>query len=500
MTDMTTHYDNLLIRLERIGQLDSVSGLLGWDEQVNLPVKSAGKRAREMAVLAEVVHREATDAGLGDDIQRLNECIDELDQEQRCVLEEADKNYKRLTCLPSEFVSRRAEAQSHSYHAWTDARRNSDFSSFAPHLETQIELCLEEAAYVGRTDDAYDYFIDRHDPGMSMAVIDPLFDALQSELVPLVAEIVASPVKPPENIFRDFPEDEQRRFLHEVTEALGFDYQRGRLDVAVHPFCSGSGADTRMTTRYDKDNPLDSLFSSIHETGHALYEQGLPGFPFGTALTEAVGMAVHESQSRLWENQVGRSRAFWKHWEPKFRQRFSSRLKDVSSGELYLAVNAVKRSLIRVDADEVTYNLHIILRYTLEKRLLSGELKVLDLPDAWNDMSESLFGLRPEKDAEGVLQDVHWSGGAVSYFPSYCLGNMLAAQLWYTALDALPKLEEEFEKGDYRSLLTWLRSTIHIHGSLYNTQELVPRATGAPLSHTALIRYLKERYLPLYAG
>jgi len=316
----------------------------------------------------------------------------------------------------------------------------------------------------------------------------------------LVDKIIASPVKPPDNIFRDFPEDQQQAFLREVTEAMGFDYERGRLDVAVHPFCSGSGSDTRMTTRYNKDNPLDSLFSSIHETGHGLYEQGLPEYPFGTALTEAVGMAVHESQSRLWENQVSRSHAFWKYWEPKFRQRFSSQLKDVSSPELYLAINAVGRSLIRVDSDEVTYNLHIILRYTLEKRLFSGELNVAKLPEAWNALSESMFGLKPGNDSEGVLQDVHWSGGAFGYFPSYCLGNMLAAQLWYTALEALPNLDAAFEKGDYQTLLTWLRSTIHIHASLYDTQELVQRATGGPLSHKALIKYLKERYLPLYEG
>jgi carboxypeptidase Taq len=281
--------------------------------------------------------------------------------------------------------------------------------------------------------------------------------------------------------------------LKEVTERLGFNYRRGRIDVSVHPFCSGTGADIRMTTRFDADNPLDSLFSSIHETGHGLYEQGLPREQHHTALGQAVGMGVHESQSRLWENQVSRSRAFWRFFEPKLRERFPAQLSAISSEELYLAINAVEPTL-----DGVTYNLHIILRFEIEKKLFAGTLAVRDLPQAWNLASKELLGLAPSTDREGVLQDVHWSDGAFGYFPSYCIGNMMAAQLWYRALSLRPSLEEDFTRGDFSWLLEWLRKTIHAQGKRFPTLALVQHATGEDLSPKYLLRYLRERYLPLY--
>jgi carboxypeptidase Taq len=285
-----------------------------------------------------------------------------------------------------------------------------------------------------------------------------------------------------------------------VTEKIGFDYTRGRIDVSLHPFCSGTGADIRMTTRFDADHPLDSLFSSIHETGHGLYEQGLAADQHHTALGQAAGMGAHESQSRLWENQVARSRGFWKFFEPKFRAAFPAQLAPVTSEELYRAINAVAPTLIRVDADEVTYNLHVILRFELEKKLFSGALAVRDLPAAWNAASRDLLGLAPSHDREGVLQDVHWSDGAFGYFPSYCLGNMIAAQLWYRALSLRPQLEEDFARGDFTWLLGWLRATIHAAGKRHDTLALIRHATGAELSPQWLLRYLRERYGALYLG
>lgn len=334
---------------------------------------------------------------------------------------------------------------------------------------------------------------------MDSESISVLFASLKSDLVPIVQQILQSDTKPDTSIFRGFPIEDQRSFLTEVTSALGFNYQRGRIDVSLHPFCSGNGADTRMTTRFDEDNPLDSLFSSIHETGHGLYEQGLPVEHLHTALGKAAGMGVHESQSRLWENQVCRSRSFWTQFEPKFRATFASQLNSISSDQLYLAINSVSKNPIRVDSDEVTYNLHIIIRFEIERRLFNGSLAVKDLPDAWNALYEELLGITPKNDAEGVLQDVHWSGGAFGYFPSYCLGNMLAAQLWYTALDQLPDLEKDIADGNFTPLLSWLRTNVHQHGKRYGLKELSTRATGKELSPDSLIWYLKERYLPLYS-
>jgi carboxypeptidase Taq len=282
--------------------------------------------------------------------------------------------------------------------------------------------------------------------------------------------------------------------LREVTTGIGFDYGRGRLDVSLHPFCSGTGSDVRMTTRFKEEEPLDALFSSIHETGHGLYEQGLPVEHLGTALGIHAGMAVHESQSRLWENQVARSRGFWRHFEPRFRELFPVQTATVSAEELYRTINAVAPTLIRVDADEVTYNLHIILRFELEQKLFSDELAVRDLPAAWRAAAGELLGLVPANDREGVLQDVHWSDGSFGYFPSYCLGNMLAAQLWYRALALRPTLEDDFARGDFTWLLGWLRANVHAQGRRYDALQLARRVTGEELSPKHLVRYLRERY------
>jgi len=340
--------------------------------------------------------------------------------------------------------------------------------------------------------------VDLYDPGMNCEKIDKLFTPLKAELVPLVESIVNSPVKPDMTFLKGFPEDKQEVFLNEVVLALGLDMSRAKIDRSIHPFCGGHTCDTRLTTRYDENNPLDSLSSVIHESGHALYQQGLPEDLTGTALGEPAGMAAHESQSRTWENQISRSRGFWEYWEPKYRKLFGEQLTGVSSEQLYLAINRVALTPIRVDADEVTYNLHIMLRYQLEKELFSGELKVKDLPERWNVLFEESFGYRPKDDREGVLQDVHWSEGMFGYFPSYCLGNLLSAQLWYALLKDHPDVETLFAKGDFSTVLKWMRTHVHCHGKRYQTEQLCEVATGEAFTHRYLIRYLKERYLPLY--
>lgn len=486
--------------LNRIHQLETIGQLLGWDEQVNLPEDSADQRAEQHSVLAETAHIAASSSRLGELLSQLESDLSSLATEQQIVVKEARRNYDRATKLPADFVREKAAQSSVGYHAWAKARAESDFASYVPVLEKNLELAKREAAYLGWGDRAYDYMVDRHDPGMSAAVISELFGELKKELVPLVRQITDSEVKPRTDILRGFPVEAQQKFLREVTEKLGFNYRQGRIDVSLHPFCSGTGADIRMTTRFHEDEPLDSLFSSIHETGHGLYEQGLPAEHHANALGQAAGMGVHESQSRLWENQVARSREFWQYFEPRFREAFAEQTKTVSSDELYLAINAVKPTLIRVDADEVTYNLHIILRFEIEQRLFAGTLAVKDLPEAWNALAEEMLGLTPSNDREGVLQDVHWSDGAFGYFPSYCLGNMMAAQLWYHALSQRPDLPNEFAQGDFSWLLGWLQQNVHAEGKRYDALELTQKVTGQELSPAALLRYLRERYLPLYCS
>jgi carboxypeptidase Taq len=490
----------LLGLLNRIHRLESISGFLGWDEQVNLPPDSADKRAEEHSVLAETIHTTATNPRLGELLSTLEHSSTKLTVDQATVAKDARRNYDRATKLPAEFVREKAIQSSVGYHAWAKARAASDFASYAPVLEKNIAMAKQEAAYLGWGDRPYDYMIDKHDPGMSAAVINKLFTALKTELVPLVRQITGSSVKARTDILQGFPVGDQLNFLREVTEKLGFNYRRGRIDVSLHPFCSGSGGDIRMTTRFNVNEPLDSLFSSIHETGHGLYEQGLPLEHHATALGQAAGMGVHESQSRLWENQVARSRPFWKFFEPRFRETFASQTAAVTSDELYLAINAVAPTLIRVDADEVTYNLHVILRFEIEQQLFAGTLQVADLPSAWNHLAGEMLGMIPTKDSEGVLQDVHWSDGAFGYFPSYCIGNMMAAQLWYRALELRPALTDDFAQGDFTWLLKWLQENVHAEGKRFDVLALTKKVTGHELSPKALLRYLRERYLPLYSS
>jgi len=492
-----SNYPKLVDELKRIHVLGGVAGLLDWDEQVNLPPDSGDFRARQSSALSAIVHREATQPRLGDWIAEL-EADPGLEEGQQLVVREARKDYDRLTRIPEDFVARKAAHLSQSYHAWAKARSENTFGDYAPFLEENLRLAKEEAAFLGRDGDPYDYWIDRFDPGMDAETIEGIFEGLKRELVPLVREMLDSPVKSNLECLKGFPEDRQEAFLREVTEKLGFNYSRGRIDRSLHPFCSGNAFDTRMTTRFFEDNPLDSLFSSIHETGHGLYEQGLPMEHVGTALGQAAGMAVHESQSRLWENQVARSREFWQYWEPVYRKAFPDQLARISSDELYLAVNSVTLNPIRVDSDEVTYNLHIIMRFELEKALFEGSLPVADLPGEWNRLSNEIVGLCPENDSQGVLQDVHWSGAAFGYFPSYCLGNLLAAQLWYALLEQTPNVLQEVQAGNFVPILHWLRENVHQHGQKHFAVALAREVTGQDLSHESLIRYLKERYLPLY--
>lgn len=479
--------------LRRAHTLDTVGQLLGWDEQVNLPVASAEQRGEQQAAIAELQHAAAMAPRIGELLTELEQTA--LTGDEAAVVRQARRDFDRATKLPAEFVREKARQGSRGYHTWAEARAGADFGRYAPVLERNLDLARREAAYLGWAGREYDYMIDKHDPGLNAARIGALFAELKRDLVPFAREVVAAAERTPAGRDgRGFAVGAQQEFLREVTTRIGFDYTRGRIDESLHPFCSGSGDDVRMTTRFKDDEPLDALFSAIHETGHGLYEQGLPRADFGTALGMHAGMAVHESQSRLWENQVGRSRGFWRFFEPRWRQRFPAPSAGVTAEALYRAVNAVAPTLIRVEADEVTYNLHIVLRFEIERRLFDGSLAVRDLPAAWTAAATELLGLTPPSDREGVLQDVHWSDGSFGYFPSYTLGNMMAAQLWYRALAERPELEADFARGEFGWLLGWLRRNVHAQGRRYDALELTRRVTGEELSPRALGRYLRERY------
>lgn len=492
----------LTARLRRVHVLGSVAGLLGWDEQVNLPPGAAEQRGEQMGLLAELAHAEGVSPALAAAITAAEERGErgELSADERIVVAAARRDHDRAAKLPAELVAKKARLSSEAYHAWAAARAARDFAAFAPFLEKHLAIARREAELLGYGDRPYDLAIDRHDPGLDAARVDALFTRLRAGLVPLARRIdlqVAAARERGETpvALQGFELEAQRRLVREVTARLGFDYTRGRLDVSLHPFCEGSGDDVRLTTRFNPDEPLDALYSSIHEAGHGLYEQGLPLAHAGTALGVAAGMAVHESQSRLWENQVARSRAFWRWLEPAFRAAFPAALAGVSGDQLHAAANAVEPGgMIRVDADEVHYNLHILLRFDLEKRLFAGTLAVADLPSAWDALADEFFGRRPSHAGEGVLQDVHWSCGAFGYFPSYTLGNMISAQLWSAAQERLPGLEEDFARGEFGRLLGWLRTEVHAHGRREDAFALTRRVTGRELGPEALLAYLAERY------
>lgn len=493
---LDSDYAKLVGDLRRLNEFSSIMMLLGWDEEVNLPPESGSLRAAQHGVLAAAVHRESVSPDLGDLIRRIHDRVDELAPDRRAVVRWAYRDFREATAIPQELAERRARLGSQSCLAWRKAREAKDFMAFAPWLEKQVEINREVAGHLGKTGAAvYDWCIDRHDPGLDAAFVGEIFGRLRAGLVPLTKEILAAQRKDPAGTYPVCDDASQLAFCREITGALGFDYSRGRIDASTHPFCAGDSRDCRLTTRFDPRNPVDGLLSAIHEAGHGMYAQGLSPEHVGDAGGRDAGMGVHESQSRLWENQVARSPAFWRWCAPKLHARFPQWSPGESPESLARRMNAAAHTIIRVDADEATYNQHILLRFELERRLFDGSLAVRDLPEAWAEQSRELLGIVPAHDGEGVMQDIHWSWGEFGYFPSYTIGNMIAASLWETFRKEHPSWETDFERGDFASLLAFLRDRVHRHGRMLDARELCKAATGADLAPDALLRHLRERYL-----
>ncbi len=413
---------------------------------------------------------------------------------------QAKRDYDRKTKLPQALVEELARLSVLGQQVWAESRRTDDFAKFRPLLERTIVLKREEAAAIGYRESPYDALLEEFEPGETTANVARVLAELREQLVPLVAEIGASCRRPKLDALKGaFPIEQQAALGRAVTTAIGFDFREGRLDVTDHPFCSDVGPhDIRLTTRYDQDFLPGALFSTLHEAGHGLYEQGLPHDRFGLPSGQATSLGIHESQSRMWENLVGRSLAFCEHFFPAAREAFPGALADVTLDDFYFAINDVRPSLIRTESDEVTYNLHILIRFELEQALLNDELRVSDLPAAWNDKYRSYLGIAPPNDAEGVLQDVHWSSGAFGYFPTYTLGNLYAAQFFEQAEADVGDLAGKFRRGEFSPLLDWLRQNIHALGRCYSAAELVQRVTDKPLSHDPLMRCLRGKFRSLY--
>lgn len=504
MSDPQQLYSELLTHVRKTALLTSCGAVLGWDRETYMPPGGNEHRANQLSLLAGQAHEWGTDPHIGELLDQLrdSELTDAEDSDSAVNIREIGRSYNRSRKLPQRLVEELSRVTALAQQHWAEARSASDFASFAPWLKQIVELKREEAAAVGFSDggEAYDALLDEYEPNAKSSDVASVFDALRKELVPLLDAIKGAPRQPDASILeRDYCVDQQAVLGREAAAAIGFDFDIGRLDVTTHPFCSGFGpGDCRLTTRYDKNFFSSSFFGTLHESGHGLYEQGLTKDAFGTPLGSAVSLGIHESQSRMWENLVGRSRAFWDLFYPKAQAAFPNALGETSLDDFHFAINGVSPSFIRVEADEVTYNLHIMLRFDLERDLISGKVEAADVPDVWNERFTSDFGITPANDAEGCLQDVHWSAGLFGYFPTYALGNMYAAQFYAAAEQQLGDLDEMFRKGEFQPLLQWLRQNIHQHGQRFSASRLVEVVTGNSLSNTPLMDQLNGRFRTLY--
>jgi carboxypeptidase Taq len=495
-------YEKLCAHAREVALLHSTQSLLGWDERTKLPPDAGPYRAEQMSFLAGLIHKRETAPEVGEWLAELTDSPLAADphSDAGADIVNLKRDYDRKTKLPQTLVEELARLSVLGQQLWVEARKANDFARFQPLLERTVELKRQEAAAVGYDDVPYDALLDEYEPGAKTNEVERVLAGLREQLVPLVAEIAASSRRPNLDVLKQpVPIAVQEKLGRLAIEAFGYDFSAGRLDVTDHPFCTTLGPrDVRLTTRYDAQFLPGSFFSTLHEAGHGMYEQGLPAERFGLPTGQAASLGIHESQSRMWENLVGRSRAFWEHFYPQAKSASPEAFADVPLDEFYFAINDVRPSLIRTEADEATYNLHILVRFELEQALILDELRVADLPSAWREKCRCYLGIESPNDADGVLQDVHWSSGAIGYFPTYSLGNLYAAQLFAQAAEAIGDLQAMFRRGEFRPLLEWLRQQIHLQGRRYPAAELARRATGQPLCHDALIRHLRGKFASLY--
>ncbi|MYL15928.1 carboxypeptidase M32 [Halorubrum terrestre] len=495
--DAPDAYDALLDRVQRWNAVGSASGVLGWDQQVMMPEGGTPARSKQLSALSSVHHDMVTADETGELLDELDDA--DLTDEQAAVVREVRREYERADAVPVELVEEISETGSEALQAWEEAKAEDDFDEFAPYLEKHVELKREYAEHIDPDRDPYEVLFEEFEPCLSMERAESILTELREALVPMIEEIRESDVELAVDTFEGtFPEDEQEALSREALELVGYDFDRGRLDVSSHPFTSGNQFDCRVTTRFDETDPLGAVGSTIHEFGHAQYNLGLPQEHFGTPLGTSRDLSVHESQSRLWENHVGRSEAFWEEFLPVFQEHFPQ-TEEATVRDAYEAFNQVyEDNLIRVEADELTYHLHIVIRFEIERDLIRGDLDVEDVPEVWNDKYEEYLGIRPDTDSEGCLQDIHWSHGNFGYFPTYSLGSVMAAQLFEAAEDEIDDLHGKIADGEFGDLHDWLGENVHQHGSRYETNELVVRATGEDFSADAFLDYVDEKYGELY--
>lgn len=488
--------------LNELSDLEAAQSLLGWDQVVNMPPAGAETRAVQMATLSKVIHGRLTSDRLANLLAEARQGLDGAAPHsfEAGLVRATERLYALATRVPTDLVAEMTRLQGLSQTKWAEARAQQDYDHFKPWLAQLLDLTRQQAEHLGYDDHPYDALLDLYEPEMRAAEVETLFKPLREGLIEVVRLSAERETAVDASfLFGKVPRPAQEELGREVAAALGFDFDRGRLDTAVHPFATGvTIQDVRLTTRYDEHFFASALFGTMHETGHGLYEQGFDPRFRRTPLANASSLGFHESQSRLWENFLGRSLPFWQHFYPRLKALAPDQFERVDVQHFYRAINRVKPTLIRVEADEVTYNLHIMLRFELEKALLTDDLSVDELPGAWDDLMESYLGVRPDNAATGVLQDIHWSIGLYGYFPTYALGNLLAAQLFARMRNENPDFDEQVAGGDFVPFLSWMREHVQRHGALYTPQELAVRATGSPIGTDAYLAYIRGKYGAIY--
>ena len=486
-------YQQYQQELKRIADVKYAAAVLQWDQETYLPIKGADFRGRQLATLSEIAHQMFVDDKVGVLLQEL--LSKELTAGQKRNVALTWEDYTRLKKLSPDFVRKMSEAISASFHAWVAARRENNFTVFAPFLAPLVDLKRQEAELLGYEAHPYNALMNEYEKGATVAAIDKIFADVTLPLQSLLAEVQQENEVDDSFLQQHFPKQQQWEWGMYLAKRLGFDFEAGRQDISEHPFTTNfSSQDVRITTRIDENDFANMTFSTIHEVGHALYEQGLPAVQYGLPLGEYASLGVHESQSRLWENCVGRGKAFWKYYYKELQSFFPAQFEKVTTDQFVRAINKVQPSLIRTEADELTYHFHVMVRYELEKSLIKGSLQVRDIPGYWNDQYKSLLGVSVPDDKQGCLQDVHWSHGSFGYFATYSLGSFYAAQLWQQAKSEVPALESEIaQNGSTAALLGWLRKKVHAHGRYYSSDDLCMQITGKKLDSTVFVGYLREK-------
>ena len=470
--------------------------LLSWDQQVMMPEEGTPARSKQLSTVSTLQHDLLTDEEVGELLDAVES--EALEGPEAGAVREIRREYERNRRVPRELIEEISETSSEALPVWKEAKAEDDFDAFAPILEKQIELKREYAEHIDPDRDPYEVLFEDYEPYLGLEKAEEILSDVRDHLVPLIEDIRASDVSLADPFDGTFDADVQEAVARDALSAIGYDWDRGRLDTAPHPFSTGTQFDARVTTRFDESDPLGSLFSTIHEFGHARYTLGLRDDAYGSPLGQPRDMTVHESQSRLWENHVGRSRAFWDFFLPTFTDHFDQ-LAGIDIGEIYQAANQVDPdNMIRVEADELTYHMHIILRFEIEKDLIAGDLDVEEVPQVWNDKMEEYLGVRPETDTEGCLQDIHWSHGNFGYFPTYSMGSVLSAQLYDQAESDLEDLEGQIRDGEFDALAQWLEDNVHAHGKRYETDDLVESATGEAYTAEYFLEYVDEKFGELY--